>query len=77
MLDIYSKVVCPTNYTIDWTGFFIWCAINDVVNIKTTAIMLVEIRGILIDIQNKKFDGKNKETITKKDNSLLQKKFGG
>lgn len=77
ILSIYQKVVCPTNYTVDWSGFFIWCYLENINDYQFMATMILEVRGIIVEFNNKKYDNKNKDKFEKKGNSALSKKFGG
>ena len=77
ILDIYARVIDPTNQCIDWSGFFIWANIKDVPNIEETADLMLVIRETLADLRE---DKENKMQNIEQQNTLsrelLSKKFG-
>ena len=77
ILSIYQKVVCPTNYTIDWSGFLLWCQLENLEDYHFMSTMILEVRSIVIELSNRKYDNKNNKNLEKKSNSMLSKKFGG
>jgi hypothetical protein len=77
LLDLYNKVIDPTNLTINYSDYFLFCYLDDYNNSKNGADLLVHIRNTLSNYRNKK-DELSKKRIEEKeryesDNSKIRR----
>lgn len=66
LMEIFNRVVDPTNQWIDWQSYFMFCELEDYPNWKDGVDILVHIRNTVNDYKNKRLDnGKKNNNISK------------
>lgn len=61
LMDIFNRVVDPTNQWIDWQSYFLFCYLDDYHDSKNGVDILVHIRNTINEYKNKRLDN-NKNT---------------
>lgn len=69
LMDIFNRVVDPTNQFIDWQSYFLFCYLDDYKDMKTGVDILLHIRNTVNDYKNKRLDNsKNKSNNISNEN---------
>lgn len=67
MIDLYDKIVDPTNFKIYWQDYFLFCYLEDYPDWKDNQEVILHIRNTVNNYNEKKFE-KQRESINNKHN---------
>lgn len=72
LLELYHKVINPTDQSINWQDYMMFCELDDYPNWKDNQEIILHIRTVLNEYRDKRYDEKsnnnNKKTLKNEDN---------
>lgn len=75
LLELFNKIVDPTNQSIDWQSYFLFCDLDDYSDWKDGTEIILHIRNTINDYRNNRIDNKNKNNNnigSEKDNERIK-----
>lgn len=67
MIELYEKILDPTNQSIDWESYMMFCYLEDYPNWKDNQEIILHIRKTLSNYKDKRYEQNNKTKELKSD----------
>lgn len=67
MMELYDKILDPTNHSIDWESYMMFCYLEDYPNWKDNQEIILHIRKTLNNYKEKRYEQQSKNKELKSD----------